>query len=412
MTKKYIKISAYGNSMYPFFISGDILYIQPLSLSKIKINDFITYVQKNIFVTHRVIYIPSQRKYIITKGDTNQKPDKKILPEKIIGKVMRVKRSGKFFYTNTLYLLQSYWYNEEINKINTLFYKKNVNFVFLKGLPLHLYYEKSIPQRIYGDCDILIQKDQLPFVNALLSQKGYSKEIHHYSILHRVLKNKETEINYTKIVNKMPITLDIHVEPSFLMHQVGSLDALYSEKLLRSFTNDILDKKRLIRVSGKTYPILSSHHLIIYLALHIFHHNLQGYYRYEFLRMILQKETIPMQEIKNCTELYKLTSFIFPVFILLWKYYQSMQAKKLAEILPLSREAKREIIKHIQTINIFNEDTRINSGVRRFRLIFLYSPYGILKKMTVFFSLSIVYSIVWVAMKKLQVKKLQSIGYW
>lgn len=404
MKSQPIKIPAFGHSMYPFFISGDILSIQPISLANIKVNDFITFVQKNVFITHRVIYIPLHKKYILLKGDANQKADKKILPKNIIGKVIKIERNGKIFSPNTLYQLQSSAYNKEVNEINILFQKKKINFVFLKGLPLYLYYEHAIPSRIYGDCDIMIQKDQLPFVNILLTQNGYIKEENQYSFFHKLLKNKETELTYLKTVKKIPINLDIHVEPSFMMHQLGSLDALYSEKLLTSFSCDILTQKRMINVSGKQYPILASHHLIIYLALHLFHHNLQGYYRYEFLRMVLKKEHINSTQIVSVAAFYKLTSFIYPVFWFLWKYYSDLYAKTIIDAIQLSPVIEKTLIKQIITIDIFADATRIKAGIQRFKLIFFFSPNSMIRKMTIVFSLPILYSIAWVILKKVQLQ--------
>jgi signal peptidase len=95
MKKKLLQISAYGKSMYPFFQSGDTLFIKPIALKQLSVNDFLTFQKGNIFITHRVIYIPPTETYVITKGDMNLQTDGKVKPEKIIGKVIEIKRNNK-----------------------------------------------------------------------------------------------------------------------------------------------------------------------------------------------------------------------------------------------------------------------------------------------------------------------------
>lgn len=402
MITKLLKIPAFGQSMYPFFHSGDILFIQPISLQHIQINDFITFKKKSILITHRVIYIPLKKNYLITKGDTNLAHDGKIKPEQIIGKVIKVKRNEKTYTPDTIYQFQSLLYANEIEKINTLFQKKGIDFVFLKGLPLHLYYEKEIPKRIYADCDILIEKKQLLNTDQLLRNLGYTSHDDTLSKGHTLLKNKENAINYYKRIHGISITFDIHLEASFMMHQLGSLDGLYPQKLLDLFTQDLLLQKRIITIDTTTYPILSSTHITIYLALHLFHHNFQGYYRYEFLNTVLQKEKITMSKLTSCLQTYRLQSFVYPVFFLLWKYYQNSKAKQILNVIDISESKLEKIKNQTKKIDIFSDDSRIEGGIKRFYLLFLYSPQNILKKLSVFISLPVLYSILWVGIKKLK----------
>lgn len=411
MTPQFIKIPAFGNSMYPFFISGDILYIQPISLAKIKINDFITYIEKNIFITHRVIYIATNRNYLLTKGDANLRPDAKVKQEKILGKVIKIERNGKVYLPNTLYKFQSFLYFNEIKRVNNVFKEKKLNYVFLKGLPLHLFYEKTIPTRIYGDCDILVEKKQLEKVENILYKQGYSKEKKHYHFLHRVLQyeKKVTEINFTKEIHNMPIRLDIHVEPSFLMRHLGSLNPLYSETLLESFSDKILREKRTIHIKSIDYPILSPAHLIVYLALHLFHHNFQGYYRYEFLRKILQKEKLFLEDIKTCIQTYKFTSFVLPVFLLLSKYYNDILALQIVNSLYISKEHTKSLLTKIKYTKIFNGEKIANANAQQFKLLFYFSSHSLIHKITIFTSPLVLYAIVRFLLKKAYIYYLYSI---
>jgi len=64
--------------------------------------------------------------------------DGKIHPQQIIRKVYQVKRDGRIFDPESLYLLQSTLYFQEIVKIKKAFEREGIGFVFLKGLPLHI----------------------------------------------------------------------------------------------------------------------------------------------------------------------------------------------------------------------------------------------------------------------------------
>ncbi len=104
-------------------------------------------VKKNTHLfTHRVIY--KTVNYLVTKGDNSFESDGKILPRHIIAKVYKIKRNTQTFNPESLYLLQSTLYLQEINQIKKLFEREKIDFVFLKGLPLHLYYEKTHPRRM------------------------------------------------------------------------------------------------------------------------------------------------------------------------------------------------------------------------------------------------------------------------
>lgn len=402
MKKKLLKIPAFGNSMYPFFHSGDILFVQPIQIKNLAVNDFITFKNKNVFITHRVIYLSQNKNYIIAKGDRNLKHDGKVKPDQIIGKVIKVKRKGNVYTPDTIYQLQSFLYTQEIQKINTLFQKNSIDYVFLKGLPLHLYYEKKIPKRIYADCDILIEKNQLSKIYALLIKIGYKAHDDALSKGHKLLKNNENAINFYKNFHGLAITFDIHLEASFMMHQLGSLDGLYPQKLLDLFTKDLLLQKRIVKIDTTLYPILSSTHIIIYLALHLFHHNFQGYYRYDFLNTVLQKEKITMQNLIVCLQQYQLKSFVFPTFWLLWKHYKNSKAKQITESIAIPKQRLERLKAQIKTIDIFLDNSRMEGGVKRFYLLFHYSPQHILKKITVLLSLPVLHSIFWVGIKKLQ----------
>ena len=260
--KKFL-INSTGSSMKPLILTGDRVRIKKTNYLKLKLNDILVIYLKNKIVAHRLIY--KTPNFYITKGDNNIKSDGKIFSKQLIGRVHQLNRKHNKIELDNLYFFQSSVYFQEIVKINKLLEKEKAGYVFLKGLPLHLYYEKSHPRRIYADCDILIDPGDYQIAGRIMKKQGYSKAESEYSPIHKLLKDKPTEVSFYKKINNFPVVFDIHLEPVFLMNQIGRLEALYPQKLLDRLTNKFLDEKRTVRIQNEDLPILSDANLIIYL---------------------------------------------------------------------------------------------------------------------------------------------------
>ncbi len=167
-------IKTFGNSMFPLLLDGDVLYLKKIKFGKIRVNDIITVKNKNNYFTHRVIY--KGNNFLVTKGDNNHETDSKVYSKDIVGIVENVKRQGNIFNPEQIYLLQSSLYFAEIVKIKNILEKNKIEHVFLKGLPLHLYFEKTHPRRIYADCDILISKLHYSKAISILKHMGYKRD--------------------------------------------------------------------------------------------------------------------------------------------------------------------------------------------------------------------------------------------
>jgi signal peptidase I len=400
MKTKFIEIPATGYSMYPFFIPGDIIYVKLTPFADIKVDDFVTFVKNNKIITHRVIYLSPDKKYLISKGDRNALSDGKISSKNILGIVTKIKRNATIYPIDSLYQLQSSLYIREVTLLIKQLTKAEIDFVLLKGLPVHLYFEKKIPRRIYGDCDILVRKSDLAKTHTVLRKLGYANPVVSFSKVHKLLKDKETEIEYRKTIHLIPINIDLHVEASFMMHQIGSLDSLYSEELLDSFSAQLLHRKQTMTVNGIRYPILDQSGLIVYLALHLLHHNLKGYYRYEMLRMVLQRKDIKIEDIVSLIHKYNVQNFVWPVFYILTKRYKNQPAAKILSLIEIPKSKKNEIGKEIATLDIFSDDSRLKAGIMRFKMLYMLSPNPTYKKIAVFLSPAVLYSIFWVFVKK------------
>src|SRR3972149_814314 len=371
-----------GESMIPLIYPKDGVYIKPGTASKLKVNDIITFEQQNKLITHRIIYKKSG--YVITKGDNNPQSDGRIYPNAVIGKVYKIKRNGQVFSPESLYLIQSTLYFQEVIKIKRAFEKAKIDFVFLKGLPLYLYFEKSRPRRLYADCDVLIDKKDFHKAERILYAFRYIRE---------TKKTKEIENNYIKTINGLIVIFDIHLEAAFLMTQFSNLGALYQQKLIDKLTIELLKTKRKVRIQGANFYFLSKNFQVVYLFLHFFHHNFRGASRLDFLDKIVRKSRLSTknwQDIAFIINDYQLANFVYPAFMLLRKYYQTSIPKFfLASIKPGFTNLINLI--DFKNLSVFDDESRIRAGVNRFKLIFMLSPQPFWKRLMIFFNPQVVY---------------------
>ena len=391
--RKTFSLQADGESMVPLLHPRDLVNYQKISFSKIKTNDLILVFKKNQAFTHRVIYKTDI--YLITKGDNNLESDGRILPQQIIGKVTSVKRQSKIFDPEMIYLIQSSLYFKEIVKIIEAFEKNKVNYVFLKGLPIHLYFEKTHPRRLYLDADVLIDKSHYEIATEILKKFGYKLADSSLSPTQKKLKDKTVEISFYKLINGFPVVFDIHLEVAFMMTQIGNLDALYPQKLIDQLTEEFLKEKKKVIINGFGFHILSPVNLIIYLALHFFHHNFTGAFRLELLDKVIRKCHPAKGGISKLINEYHLQNFISPVFRLLKKYYNTPLP---VPFLKTMEQFNNLTMKQYLKINIFST----SAGVRRFFLLFSLSPFPIFKKILVFFNPQVIYLIVFILNSKLK----------
>ncbi len=409
-----LPLKSQGASMMPLLLENDIVYFKKIPFSQIKVNDIIVFKKKKELICHRVIYKkPSLKKdslHLITKGDNSPYADSKVYPHQILGKVYQVKRNGKIIFPETLYLIQSSQYLNEIIKIKKEFDKAGINYLFLKGLPLHLYFESRHPKRIYADCDVLIDKKDFETTKKILSDFRYVIFDQSLSKIHTLLRRKQIEVPFLKKNKNLSslIVFDIHLELDWMSQQLGKLEELYPQTLINNLTKECLRSKKSIRINGEKFFVLNFEFLIIYLSLHLFHHNFTGAFRYQFLDTVIRRglnsrshrndKKINWQRIAQKIKEYQLQNFVYPVFFLLKKHYHTpIPSSFLSSIKPSSVDTFTPLHK----INIFNDEPRIRAGIKRFLYLFLLSPNPFYKKILVFFNPAVVYSILWVGLKKI-----------
>ena len=402
-----LPLKSQGKSMLPILQPDDTVYFKKTSFASIKIDDLIVFQKKRQLLSHRVIY--KGKKYLITKGDNTLISDGKIYPQQILGKIYQVKRGGKILHPETLYLIQSTLYFQEIVKVKNAFDKEKINYVFLKGLPLHLYFEKTQPKRIYADCDVLVDKKDFLKAQNILFSFSYQKADTSLSSFYKDTNKQMVENTYVKIINKIGVAFDLHTQLVFMMTQLSHLNLIYPRQLLESLTKEFLKNKKEVIINKEKFLILSPQFLILYLALHLFHHNFRGAFRYQFLDRVIRfsiswqkstKKDLLWLNLSKLINRYQLNNFVYPSFLLLKKYY----ATPLPQSFLLSIKPKNfltsQLINRLIKINIFNDESRIKAGINRFLNLFLFSPQPIWQKLMVFFHPQVVYSIIWVLLLK------------
>lgn len=380
-----------GTSMLPMIHQDDELDIRPVDFDSLKINDMAVFKEKDKLITHRVIY--KTKKYVITKGDNNPTSDGKIYRRQIIGQVKMIKRQGKSFDLKQLYLIQSTSYFKEILKISTAFEKKSIKYVFLKGLPINLYYQGSTPQRIYFDCDLMVDKSDFFQVKKIFNRLGYNIISTSFDKKEYLPSDKKLEISFSRSINFLPVIFDVHFKPVFLMTQLSGLDVLYKDQLIEKMGTEFLKNRIYKKIGQFSFPILEKFDLIFYLILHFFHHNYHGSFRLELLSQIIKKEELKTKdwiEIARKINNYEAANFIYPGFILLKKYFKTRIPNDFFKLLNTSNH---KTIKKYSQMDIFTDEARFNGGINRFVAIYQLSPSPFYIKILVFLNPQVEYFI-------------------
>ncbi len=395
-----IMIRAEGSSMRPHFVSGDIVSIKKWSFNRLQVNDIILFRKGKKNMVHRVIY--KTQLYAVTKGDANRNADGKIRSSQILGKLIAIKRNGTIFDPQRSFLFQSTVYFQEIDKVVSEFSRMGVDYVILKGLPLHLYYEKKHPDRIYSDCDILIHHHSLKKGEAVLLAYGY-KKVDRSLLSGKNLSTVYPETSYVKTIGGLPVVFDIHREAVFLMTQFDVSDRLYSKRLLTDLTNQLLRNKQHITIEGKVFPILKPAHLIVYLLLHFFHHNHRGIFRLDFISKVIKRYGKKKHCLKESLELvqtYKLEGFVYWGLILLKRYFSSTRWFVTELLHKVRIDYKKVQFLSQSSKSVFDDDDRVSSGIHRFKSVFFLSPEPFLRKIFVFAKPNVVKYIFWTIQTK------------
>lgn len=92
-----LRFRARGGSMYPWIKSGDLVEVEPIQASGVRLGDSVLCRHgENRAIVHRVISIGTQQGVTVltTKGDSARLPDRPVLPEQVLGRVVAIHKGA------------------------------------------------------------------------------------------------------------------------------------------------------------------------------------------------------------------------------------------------------------------------------------------------------------------------------
>src|SRR3984957_17380962 len=80
-----VRFEARGASMSPWIRDGEIFYITPVIVSKLRKDDIVLTRSNNFFRVHRLVFIDQDNDKFVTRGDCGQQDDPAVRGEEILG---------------------------------------------------------------------------------------------------------------------------------------------------------------------------------------------------------------------------------------------------------------------------------------------------------------------------------------
>lgn len=341
-----------------------------------RLNDIVVARYQGKLIAHRIIYMYPDGS-LQTKGDNNLASDGKIRKSRILGKVERVIRGGASISLSHVYLSQSSTYLKELNLLNNALKRTRIAYVLLKGLPLHLAHGGKLPRRLYFDADILVKRKDQKGVERNFAKLGF--EPIEPQLLGKTVKNY-SQISFVKKVKPFAVIIDVHFSPGVGFTKATSLNRLIPS--LSRYTQDLFESTKEVRVEGSLYPMLNQENLVLYLLLHLFHHNFRGIHRLEFIDMLVRTSKPDMEIVVDKAKKYGFEYFIYPAILAVHKFFGAIT---LPENLNLSYSAGL-VGKFVLDSSPFEDDRKAVEGAKRFIFTFCLSRASILTKLSVLFS--------------------------
>jgi hypothetical protein len=351
--------------MLPLISPHDKVTIIPVK--KYLVDDIVAFKKEDKLIVHRIIYIPKNNSYVITKGDANGKCDGKILKTNLLGKVTHVVKNGEKITLRHIYLTQSTQYLSAYKQLTYTLNKNNVVYTILKGVPIHLYYEGKIPGRLFFDMDIFLRKpEDIEMVIDIFQSLGYlynAKEAEKSKIV-------PSEVSFTLPSKPFAITFDVHVNVVRRFRLIG-----FPNKFLpnsQNISNYLLKNTTNIRIGGITYPILNRESLFVYLLLHFSQHNYQGIFRLNLISNLMSGN-LNFPSVAASIGKLGLAGYTYPAILMLQKYYGYVPKSFLQSVKPNTIQL---IIGTLisKLVNPFDSESKTVNSLKRLLYVILLSP--------------------------------------
>ncbi len=85
-----------GRSMYPSIREGELITVEPVAASDVKLADIVLYRSERGLIAHRVVEVASRNSLVFrSRGDASLSCDEPVAGKQILGRVVRVHRNGR-----------------------------------------------------------------------------------------------------------------------------------------------------------------------------------------------------------------------------------------------------------------------------------------------------------------------------
>lgn len=364
--------------MAPLISPKDEILIE--KFKTLKVNDIVVIKKNNRGIICRVTYVPPNKQFVITKGDSLRLTDGKVKMSQVVGLVKEVIREGEKISILHTYHLYSSIYISELEKINKLFLEKKIKYGILKGLPVYLHYLNRIPKRFYFDTDILIFKTQKKDATNLLATLGYKKQP---SKLYGKIIRNSTEMNMFKFTPPFATRVDLHLDPGITFTKLHVFNQFLPKT--KGFTQFLRKSFRETRVENTSFPILKLEPLICYLLLHFYRHNYQGSHRLELIDAVIRKNKVDWKKLTQILKSFELESLTFPAILMLKDYYKTPFPKKFFKEVTPQTSKKLFAFLIEKMLSPFDQGTKAQEGAKRYILILALSPLKLSKRIRILF---------------------------
>lgn len=268
-----------------------------------EIDDIVVFKQDDLLIAHRIIYIASSNHdtSYVTQGDNNHRSDHHVKKSQILGKVLSIIHKNKVIKVEDFYLRQSKNYLVEYSKFAKEATKIKLPYIILKGLPIYLKYT-NYPRHYIYDLDLMIHPKDVKKVITIAMNLGYQIPEDYLS---------HSEFDLVKIVNGLPLSLDIHLEPAIAFTKFPSFNRLIPE--MKILELNLWQNSR--------NHFLSPNYQYLYLLLHLFHHSYQGTKRWNLIAQVEKSRSVNPDKCKHIIDQLQIDGYIYPLLTLMKTYY-------------------------------------------------------------------------------------------
>ena len=192
--------------------------------------------------------------------------------------------------------------------------------------------------------------------------------------------NKYSQISFVKKVKPYAVIIDVHFAPA-----IGFTKALRFNELIPSiavYGRELFSNAKAVKVGNNRFPILIKEDLLLYLLLHLFHHNFQGIHRMELIANVIGQDKPDMDIVLNRARRYGYEYIIYPSVLVFNKFFGGLSLPKEARIPLFMRLAGF----YATRTSPFDTDTKAIEAGKKLIFSLVFSTLPLSKRLRVIFS--------------------------